>query len=127
MDLLMRVLASLIRRVLTGAAVTVLGILVAKGFLGVELRDEVMAWLSGPATAWIATLLVAAGGAGLTWADKYIAKVKERVAGEMIAHAATNIPSNVASLMSAPVNEDEIVAQARQQVPAILRPFVRAA
>jgi hypothetical protein len=70
MDLLKRVLASIIRRLITGAALSALTVMVARGLLSIELRDEVMSWLSGGATEWIVTILMAAGSAALTWLDK---------------------------------------------------------
>lgn len=76
MDLLAKVLASIIRRVLTGAALSALAIMVARGFLSVELRDEIMSWLSGGAVEWAVTILMALIGVGLTYVDKYRAKLR---------------------------------------------------
>lgn len=87
MPLLAKVLASIIRRVLTGAAVSALTIMVAKGLLSVELRDEVMAWLSGGATEWIVTIALAAVGAGLTWLDKKRTELKLQAAKALPAGA----------------------------------------
>lgn len=87
MILLARILASIVRRVLTGAAISVLAVLVARGFFSVELRDEVMSWLQGGATEWIVTILMALIGAGLTWLDKYRTKLREQAARTLPAGA----------------------------------------
>lgn len=76
MDLLRKVLASIVRRLITGAALSALTVMVAHELLTIELRDEVMRWLSGGATEWIVTILMAAGGAALTWLDKRREKLR---------------------------------------------------
>lgn len=70
MELLRAVAASILRRVITGAAISALAVLVAKGFLSVDLREQVMRWLSGGATEYIVTSLLAGGGVLLTYFDK---------------------------------------------------------
>lgn len=87
MDLLAKVIASIVRRVITGAAVSALAVMVAKGLLSVELRDEVMRWLSGGATECVVTVAMMLVGVGLTWLDKYRQKLKLEAAKALPAGA----------------------------------------
>lgn len=109
MELLTKVLASIVRRVLLGAAVSVLAVLLAKGLIGVELRDEVLAWLSGDAVSWIVTSLIAVGGVGLTWLDKYTTKLKMKAA----------------SALPKAATDEEITAEAKSNAPPAIAPLVR--
>ena len=109
MELLTKVLGSIVRRVLTGAALTVLTILVAKGLIDVDLRDEVLKWLNGDAASWIVTTVIALGGVGLTWLDKYVTKLKLK--------AAQALPANA--------TDAKIVKEAKADAPAAIAPFVK--
>lgn len=87
MALLIKVLTSIVRRVITGAAVSILAVLVARGFFSIELRDEVMRWLNGSAVDWIVALILSAIGAGLTWIDKYRTELRAAAARSLPAGA----------------------------------------
>ncbi|MFA6958568.1 MAG: hypothetical protein WC538_22085 [Thermoanaerobaculia bacterium] len=80
MELLTRVLGSIIRRVVTGAAISLLAVMVAKGFLSENLSGEILAWIDGDAINWIVTILLTFLGVGMTWLDKYRQKFRLEVA-----------------------------------------------
>lgn len=109
MQLLAKVLASIIRRVLLGAALSALTVLVARGLIDVDLRDEILAWLDGDAVSWIVTILIALAGSGLTWLDKYVTKLK--------LEAAQKLPSNA--------SDRQIEREAKADAPAAIAPFVK--
>lgn len=87
MILLAKVLASLIRRVITGAGIAALAVLIARSFFSIDLRDEVMLWLGGGVREWLIALAFATIGAGLTWLDKYKTALKLEAAKRLPAGA----------------------------------------